>query len=169
MGYTKLSQINQFIPPSQILKTAGTWTPSIASKVASEGRTAADASFGLLIPIPLLQSDAQGQGAKLQSIDLFYKIATAAADDVATVELEKIALPATGAAPTGAAVTTTCDTGHDTAAERKAVGDHTMTVTLTTPEFMDQDYAYMLYILVDAAANTAFTLYGARVNFDLVL
>jgi hypothetical protein len=159
--------MSQFIPPNCIGKSAGTWTPSVASNVAKEARTAGDASFTLIIPIPLPQSANYRNGARLKSIDVFYKIATAACDDFATVELEKVTLPATGSAPTGAAVTTTLDAGHDTAAERLAVADHTMTVTLETAEFMGNGSAYALQLVVDAAATTVFTLYGARANFDL--
>lgn len=161
------THMSQFIPPSAIQKTAGTWTPTIGSNVASDVRGAADAAFTLLIPIAAPQNANYHNGARLKSIDVYYKIATGACDGFATVELEKITLPANAAAPTGAALTTTLDTGHDTAAERLAIADHTMTVTVTTPEWMDDSYAYVLQCVVDAAANTVFTLYGARANFDL--
>jgi hypothetical protein len=169
MGYVVQKSMSEFIPPSMVQKTAGTWTPTLASNVWSDVRTAADASFSLAIPINLMASSDGYRGAYVKSIDVFYKIATAAADDFATVSLEKMALPATGAAPTGAALTVTQDTGHDTAAERKATGDHTMTVTLSTPEWLDNDEALVLTLTVDAAATTVFTLYGARVNYDLSL
>jgi len=104
----------------------------------------------------------------------YYTIGTAAADDFATVELEKQTLPAaTASAPTGEAVTITQDAGHDTAAERagtlrpKAAAAHKMTVTITTPEWVDDDVYYTLTLVVDAAATTVFTLWGARANFDL--
>lgn len=155
----------KFVAPAAIGKTAGTWTPGLASNVASEARGAADAAFTLLIPIELPSTDRYREGAKLESIDVFYKIATAAADDFATVELEKLTLPATGTGVSGAAVTTTCDSGHDTAAKRKATGDHTLTVSLSTPAWIDDGEAYVLALVVDAAATTVFTLYGARANF----
>lgn len=162
------THMSRFIPASEISKSAGTWTPSVASNVPKEARTAADAAFTLLVPIKLEQNGNYRNGARLKSIDVYYQIGTAACDDFATVELEKITWPAaTGSAPTGAAVTTTCDAGHDTAAERLAVAAHKMTVTLTTPEWMDDDVAYVLQLVVDAAAATVFTLFGARANFDL--
>ena len=167
MGYVHDTHFSMFIPPAAIGKSAGTWTPALSSNLASESRGAADASFTLNIPILIPSNDSALKGAKLKSVDVWYKIATGAADDFATVELNKVTLAATGTAPTGAEVTTTCDTGHDTAAERKATGDHTMTVTVTTPEWADDAAAYILSLIVDAAANTAFTLYGARANFEL--
>jgi hypothetical protein len=168
MGYVNDTQMRQFIPPFMCGKSAGTWTPTLASNVVGDVRTAADASFTLMIPITVPSNAAALKGAYLTAIDVWYKIATAAADDFATVELEKMTLPASGTAVSGAAVTVTMDTGHDTAAERKAAGDaHKMTVTLSTPVWVDEDDVYYLCLTVDAAATTAFTFYGARANFTL--
>jgi hypothetical protein len=169
MGYVNVTDISQFIPPSAIQKTGGTWTPTIASNVVSDVRTAADAAFTLLIPLVLPGSDVALQGAKIKSIDVWYKIATAAADDFATVALNKVTLAADAVAVSGAAVTVTIDTAHDSAAERKAIADHKMTVTLATEVFIDEDYAYWLSCVIDAHANTVLTLYGARVNYTLRL
>ncbi len=165
MGYTHDTHMSKFISPVMIQKTAGTWTPSVSSNVELDVRTAADAAFTLLIPIPLPSNSEYRKGCKLVSIDVFYKIGTAAADDFATVALNKYSLPANDAAPSGAAVTCMIDAAHDTAAERLAVDDHTMTVTLTTPEWIDNDAAFMLSLVIDAAATTVFTLYGARANY----
>ena len=95
-------------------------------------------------------------------------LGTAAADDFATVELYKISLPAaSGSALTAAAVTTAIDSAHDAAAERKAAGDHLMTVTLASPAWVDDGDVYALKLTVDAAAGTVFTLYGARALYEL--
>ena len=170
MGYVNDTQYTQFIPPAAFQKTAGTWTPTIASNLPCDVRSATAAAFTALIPI-LAPSNAVGlKGARLKSIDVFYKIATAATTDFATVELEKVTLPvpaaATGTAFTGAAVTTTCDAYHNTAALRKAIGDHTMTVTITTPAWIDDNDAYVLQLVIDCAATSVVTFYGARANFD---
>jgi hypothetical protein len=164
------THMSKFIPPQSIVKTAGTWTPSVAANLPIDVRTAAGAAFTLIIPIPLDMNSTYRAGARLKSIDVWYKILTADATDFATVELEKITLTATGSKPTAAALTgVTIDALHDTAAERKAAGEHTMTVTLNTPEWLDDDEAYALTCVVDAAAGTVFTLYGARANFELRL
>jgi hypothetical protein len=160
-------KLSKFIPASAAQKSAGTWTPTLASNVLADVRSAADAAFTIYVPINLVeQGQAYRGGAKIESIDVFYKIATAAADDFATVELEKCTLPATGTAITGAAVTVTCDTGHDTAAERYAVASHTMTITPSADLYVEDDYYYVLTLVVDAAATTVFTLFGVRVNLD---
>jgi hypothetical protein len=166
MGYVNDTQMSSFTPGFAAGKSAGTWTPTLASNTCGDVRTAADASFTIMIPLRLPANAAALKGAYLKTIDVYYKIGTAAADDFATVELEKMALGSAGAI-TGAAVTVTLDTGHDTAAERKATGEHKMTVTLTTKVWIDEDDVYYLVLTVDAAATTVFTLWGARANFTL--
>ena len=127
-------------------------------------------SFSLFIPIPLLGHPADGRACKLLSVDGWYAIGNTAADDFATVGLEKMTLGADDVAITGAAVTVSLDSGHDTAAKRLAVDtDHKMTVTITTPFWLDDDQSLVLVLIVDAAAATVFTLFGARANFELVL
>ena len=95
----------------------------MSSNVVAETRSTADSSFALYLPIILPSSEAYRQGSYLKSIDVMYKIAGAAADDFTAPVLNKMTVSSAGAA-TGEAVTTTLDTGHDTAAERLAVGSH---------------------------------------------
>ena len=169
MGYVHLTDICQFIPPSAILKSAGTWTPTVSSHFTRDVRTAAEASFDMAIPIVLPGSNVAKQGAKLVSIDVWYIVATAAADDIGTVNLDKVTLAVDGTAPTGAAVDITLDADHDTTVKRKAADEHKMTVTLDTPAFLEDDEAYWLHIAVDAAATTVFSSVGAQANFTLRL
>ena len=168
MGYVHDTHMSQFISPADFEFSAGTWTVSEASNLIKNVRTAADASFTALIPIKIPSNASPLKGSKLESIDVWYAIGTATADDFATVELEKMTLPADDIAVSGAAVTTTEDTGHDSAAERKAVDtDHCMTVTVTTPAWSDDGEAFWLKLVVDCAAATVFTFFGARVNYTL--
>ena len=169
MGYVNDTDICQFIPPSMIQKSAGTWTPTLASNLVTDVRTAADAAFTLIVPISVPGSSVGVQGAKLVSIDFWYIIGTAAADDFATVELDKVTLAVDGTAPTGAAVSVTIDTDHDTAAERLAADEHKMNVALDTPVFIQDDEAFYLCMIVDAAAGTVFSVVGAQVNYTLRL
>ena len=168
MGYVHDTHMSKFVHPGEFLFSAGTWTPADASNVVSIARGAADASFNAYIPIPLPSNDSARKGCRLKSIDVYYAIGTAAADDFATVELEKMTLGADDTAITGAAVTGTCDTGHDSAAERKAVDDdHVLTFTITTPAWSDDGDAFVLELIVDCALTTEFSFFGARVNYDL--
>lgn len=166
MGYVNDTKMSQFIPASMIQKSAGTWTPTLSNNTIGDVRSAADASFNLFIPVLVPSNDVALKGARLLSVDVHFKIGTAACDDFATVEMEKMSISSAGAV-TGAAVTTTLDTANDTAAERKAVADHFMTITLATPEWVDKDAVYWVYCAVDAAATSVFTLWGAKANFEL--
>lgn len=167
MGYVHDTHMSQFIPPAAITKTAGTWTPSVVSNVIKEARTAGAAAFTLLIPIPIPSNACERKGAKLKSIDIWYKIATAAATDFATVTLNQTGLPGDADAPAGAAAAIILDSAHNTAAKRKAEADHKLTVTLDAPVWLSENDAYFLQLVVDAAATTVFTLYGARANYEL--
>jgi len=168
MGYTTVN-ISRFVPSSKILRTAGTWTAGLNANVVSEARGAADAAFTLLVPLELEAGDTYHEGARVKSVELFYKVSTAACDDFATVELERVTLPANGSAPGGAALACVIDAAHDTAAKRKAQGEHTMLVTPGADLWLEDDYGYWLACVVDAAAGSVFTLYGARIQYELRL
>ena len=86
--------MSQFISPAKFEMSAGTWTVAESSNVISRARSAADAEVTVLIPIELPSNDSVEKGSKLKSIDVWYAIGTAAADDFDTVELEKMTLPA---------------------------------------------------------------------------
>lgn len=146
---------------------------AVSSNVWSNNRTAADASFTIYIPIPIPSNSVAQKGAYLQSVEFMYSIGTNAADDVTTLPtlykdtLTAIAASGSGTINTAASVTTTLDTGHDTAAELKAVDEHRVKVTLTTPAWIDNDEAYHVEMTVDAAAGTVFKFFGAIANYTL--
>ena len=101
MGYIHDTAMSQFVPPTSFTYSAGTWAMAVASNVWSLNRTAADASFTLYLPIPIPSNSVALKGAYLVSVEFMYSIATAAADDFATVELHKDSLAATGTSGTG--------------------------------------------------------------------
>jgi hypothetical protein len=103
-----------------------------------------------------------------------YEILTAAADDVALATfllykdtLKPTAASGSGTLNTAAELPMTLDTGHDTAAELKAVDQHRAVMTVTSPEWADNDVAYHVEMVVDAAATTVFKVFGAIANFEL--
>ena len=167
MGYVHDVSMSQFLGPCISMVSAGTWTDTIAVNVWSRNRTANASSFTMRIPIQIPSNSVASRGAYLKSIDVWYEIATAAATDFATVLLYKITLPVTGTLATAASVAVTLDTGHDTAAERKAVDEHKMTLTLDTPAWIDNDEAYNVEMIVSAAATTVFKFFGSRANYTL--
>jgi hypothetical protein len=176
MGYIHDTAMSQFIPPTVFAYSAGTWAMGVASNVWSLDRTAGDASFTIYMPVIIPSNSVALKGAYLQSVELMYSIATAAADDfvAATCALYKDTLQATAASGSGtlnsaAICTGTLDTGHDTAAELKAVDEHRLKWTLTTAAWIDNDEAYHFEAVVDAAAGTVFKVFGGIINFTLRL
>lgn len=168
MGYVHTTNISQYISPFAYTKTAGTWTPSIVDNVVSDLRTAAGAAFTLLIPVVLPGSSIALQGAKLVSVDVLYKIATAEPTAFA-VALHKVILGAHGVAAAGSAIPFTLDANHDTEAERFAIADHMLTATLDTPAWVTSATAFWLSFVITAAAGTVYSNFGAQANFTLRL
>jgi hypothetical protein len=157
--------MSQFISPADVLFSAGTWTDTQAVNVWSANRTAADVAFNIYIPIKIPQNSVALKGSKLVSIDIFWVVTTTALDSLAAA-IYQATLPANGAAhaaPT--AVTFTYDTGHDAAAERLTLDEHKMTLTITTPAWLDDDDVYFVEIQADPAIGSVFKFHGARANF----
>jgi len=176
MGYVHDTAMSQFIPPTAFGFSAGTWTLTAASNVWSMDRTAADASATIYMPIPIPSNSVAMKGSYLTSIELMYSISTAVADDfaVATALLYKDTLSPTAASGSGtintaAAFATTKDTGHDTDAECLAVDEHRLIMTVTTPEWADNDVAYHAEYIVDGGAATVVKVFGGIANFTLRL
>jgi hypothetical protein len=166
MGYVNDKAFAQWIAPGVIARTAGAWTPTLASHTVGEVRTAEAGTFNLLAPV-LVPSNAEGlKGARLLSVELVYKIGTAAMTSVTTVELEKGLIAADGAL-SGAAAALTLDGNHNTSAKRAGVGDHRLLASLDAPAFVDNDEVYWLYVTFNAPATTIFTLWGAIANYEL--
>jgi hypothetical protein len=89
--------------------------------------------------------------------------------DALQADLYKTTLGADGALQTVAAVTTTYDSGHDSAPERIDVDEHALTLTLTTPIWVDNDEELFVEVVADNAATSLLDYFGARANFTLRL
>ncbi len=170
MGYVHDASIYVWIPFTKFAHSAGTWTATVASNVWFARRTAADATWVTYIPISDIYASANDlKGAYLKAIDIHFRVVTAALDSLAAT-LYKATLAADGSLLTVAAVTTTYDTGHDTAAERIDVDEHLMTLTLTTPEWVDGNGAmYFVEVSGDAAATSVMDFFGANVSLTVRL
>ena len=170
MGYIHNVSMSQFLPPSLFLFTAGTWAPSAeAGNLWSYLRAAADASFWVYIPILIPSNSVANKGAYLESVEVMYEIETAGLDDFANVEIWNDAFSVDGTVNVPASVAVTVDTAHDTAAERKAVDEHRMVITLDTAAWIDNEEGYHVDLLMDAAAASVVRFYGALVNYTLRL
>lgn len=165
MGATN-THFSQYIPPTLAHRVTGTWTwtagqvtDTIAAHVA-----AADQTCTVNIPIVLPSNSVAGQGCKLVSVEIDYEVLTAAADAITAV-FNKVTRGADTAVAVVDAQTFTYDTGHDTAAKRYAVDQHKMTLTLSTPVWVDNDVYFLIELTVDQAATTVFELLGAVANY----
>jgi hypothetical protein len=166
MGYTHDTHMSKIIPVS-LFQIAGTCvlTHSVASNLVKSARTANDTAFSVWIPIVLDQNSSAFKGARLKSIDVFFKVATDVLTSFTAPALQKITLGAADAtAPTGAELTTTYLPANATIL---TAAEHKVTVTVTTPEWADDDTYYLLDLEVDPTASAVVTFYGARANFDL--
>ena len=167
MGYVHDTSMSQFIPPEVAQFSAGTWTDAVASNVWSKQKAAADEAAVAKIPIKIPQNSVAQKGAYLRSIDIWFNVTVAALDSLAAT-IYKATLPADGAAyaaPSSQAFS--YDAGHDTAAERIDVDEHKMTLTLTTPFWLDEDDEVYVELAVDGALTSVFDYYGARANYTL--
>lgn len=166
MGYVADKNFSQFIPVAEF-EVAGTcvWTHSVASNLVKSARAANDTAFSLWIPIQIQSNNIALKGSRLKSVDVYFLVGTADLTTFTEPVLQKITLPAADAsAPTGAAVTTTSTPINATVLTQ---AQHKVTVTLTTPEWVDDDVVYILDLEIDPAATSVLTFYGARANFDV--
>jgi hypothetical protein len=167
MGYVHDTAMSQFIPPEACQYTVGTFTDGVASNVWSKDKAAADDTSVIKIPVAIPQNSAAQKGGYLRSIDIWFAVTTAALDALAAT-IYKATLPADGAAfGAPASQVFSYDSGHDTEAERIDVDEHKMTLTLTTPFWLDDDDEFYVELSVDAALTSVFKFYGARANFTL--
>jgi len=158
---------HKWIPPTKFHLVTGTWTMTagaVANTIAMS-RAQADASTTITIPVDVPMNDGPDKGACLISIDVYWEVLTAAADAVDAL-IHKVTLPVTGAA-IGApeSLAFAYDTGHDTAGERLTLDQHSMTLTLTTPLWVEDDVVVQVQVIINAAATSDITLFGARANY----
>lgn len=163
MGYVH-DNVNIVIPYTKFAHSAGTWTATVASNIWFARRTAADATATTFVPLgQLIQRDGGLKGTKINSVEFHFRVGTAALDAM-EAHLYKGTLAADGTLWTTAEVTTTYDTGHDSAAERIDVDEHKMTLTVTTPAYCEDNEFYYLEVVYDAAATSVLDEFFAVVN-----
>lgn len=167
MGYVHDTSMARVIPCTLFHCVTGTWAEAAgvvahtAVKKASLGANTATVTIPILLP----QNSKALKGSYLKSIDIWWEVTGAALDALDAV-LYKATLPANGAAvaaPTSLAFS--YDTGHDTAAERLTLDQHKMTLTPTTPFWVDDDDLVTVELTVDGATNSVVELLAARANY----
>ncbi len=107
-------------------------------------------------------NDGPDKGCCLVSVDVYWEVLTAAADAVDAL-IHRVTLPVNGAAiGTVESLAFSYDTGHDTGPERLTLDQHSMTLTLTAPVWIEDDQVIQVQVIIDAAATSAITVFGAR-------
>jgi len=169
-GYVHDTNVSAWISPNMCSYVTGTWTDAVGAVTGTvvKEKAAADNTGVVYIPISAaLWSNAVAlKGAYIKSIDMYYAVTTAALDAAGAIaNIDRFVLPANGAAfPALVAHTFTYDTGNDTAAESDDLDEHTMTLTLTTPIWLDNDDLLQVRLTLDAATTSVVRFHGARIN-----
>ena len=167
MGYIHDVNMSAFFPPSLGGMYGGTWSTTVDDDYWFRVRAAADGLSVIALPVILPQNSVSNRGSRLTSINIYYRIVTAEVDSLAA-EVRRLALPANLTDFAAAEhLAFTYDSGHDTAALRRAVATHTMTLTITTPFFIDNDVQVYAKLDVDNSATSVWHLFGYRANYTL--
>lgn len=160
------THMSQYIPPTLFHCVTGTWTlaaGAVAGTIAKHV-AATDETSVITIPIPIPSNASGLKGSLLKSIEIDFEILEDATEALDAV-INKVTRGANGAVAVVAAQTFTYDAGHDDAGERVDVDQHKMTLTLTTPFWLDNDEYVLVEITADKAAATTMDFLGAVANF----
>ena len=166
MGYVHDTHMQQFIPPTMFHEITGTWAKAagnvahtiVTQKVA--GAETATVTIPLLVP----GNSIDLKGSMIASVEVDYEILTAAATSI-TATMWKIARGADDAVAVATQITITQDrVAATTAAE---VDQHNLLITVTTPEYIDDDDYWFVELACVCAATTVLEFLGAQVNYTL--
>jgi hypothetical protein len=168
MGYVSISQLSQFIPPSDFVKVGtGTWTQKITNFVLCEVRAAAAADIQVYVPVSLMSSPIKTQGAKILTMDLWFKIAGAEVDMLAPMCFKTTLSPNDTPVASVTFEDYTVDAAHSSPFSAGTIGDHQLTITFNNPPYFLEDTIYAFGIAVNGTNTCVFTLFGAQVSFKL--
>lgn len=169
-GYVHDTAMTQFIPPTMMYGDTAAWTWG-AGQVSNSFVIKCDATdevANLWIPILLPSNSVALKGAYFKSVEIDFEIVTAALD-VLTPVLYKYTRGADGAVVVVSTPAFSYDTGHDSAPERIDADQHKMTLSVDSPEWIDNDVYFWLKLPFDKAATTTVEVLGAFANYTLRL
>ena len=159
----------------------GTWSTARDESgcvVVERGLAASTAVEYFIMPVTVLHRTAAGKGVRLKSVTVAYSLDGGDAEaDTLDFYITKQIIPKNGIAPSGTILagddSADYDSGHDSAGERLADGDHTLTVTIPAGErayLGDGDQLWLMIKIADAAGgDLVFTLKGAVANVDVLM
>jgi len=154
--------------PAEVTPTVGTWAMDVASHIWTLNKSAAADTSVLKVPLKLPTNAVGLKGAYLKTIDIYWVNGTANLTDM-SVEVYLSTLPAQAGTLTTALQTTTYDSGHTTAAMRYTQAQHKMTITLTTPIWINSTSEVYVELTCNAAATSAVKLQGVMANYTFRL
>lgn len=166
MGYVHDTAMAQYIPPNTFHCVTGTWTDiagQVAGTICRHKAAAAETSI-VNIPITIPSNSVALKGAYLKSVEVDYEILTAACTSV-TAAIIKVVRGVDGAVGVVSAPAVTQDL--TAATDAADVDQHRLIVTVTTPEWIDNDAYYFLKLTIIAAATTTVDLLAAVANYTL--
>jgi hypothetical protein len=151
---------------ADFVAVSGTWVRTRTSQATYRIRRtafAATEAISIEIPVSRLRTTAL-KGLKPTSVKIQYAISTADVVDV-TVVAARTVMPTTGSpvAPATSLGAVVYDTAHDTAAERKAVGEHTLQASFTGAGYLTDGFI-SIEITVDSTglATPVFDLFQVQ-------
>ena len=153
----------QYIPPTRFHCVTGTWTEA-AGQVAGticRHKAASAETTTVTIPIEVPSNSIALQGAKLTSVEVDFEILVADCTSITTT-LNKVTRGVDTAVAVVAAVT---QTQSPAAATLKVTDQRKLVVTLTTPEWVNQNTYYLLQLSLVCPATTQLDMLAAVANF----
>jgi hypothetical protein len=154
----------QIIPCTAIHYVTGTWTMAagaVAGTIAKHKAAGAETAV-VTVPVQIPSNSIGLQGCKLQSIELDYQLIDAAAVGVTAV-LHKVARGIEGAAASASHPTITESPAAAAGAETQ--NKHKLVVTLSTPEWIDNDVYFLCEFSFECAGVVTIDILAAVVNY----
>jgi len=164
MGYVHDTHMQQVISPLNFHCVTGTWTEAAGNVTHTIVKQKAAAAETATVTIPLLVpgNTVDLKGSLIASVEVDYEILTAAATSI-TATVWKIARGADGAVAVATQITATQDL--TAATDAADVDQHALTITITTPEYIDDDDYWFVELACVCAATTVLEFLGAQVNY----
>jgi hypothetical protein len=162
------THMSRYIPCTAIHYVTGTWSNAagdVAGTIVKRKTANAETSV-VTVPIVIPSNSIALQGCKLKSIELDYEIETAACTSVTAV-LHKVTRGADAAEAVPSHPAITQDLVANAGAETH--DEHKLTVTLTTPEWIDNDVYFLCEFSFVCAAGTVLDILAAVANFTMRL
>jgi hypothetical protein len=170
MGYVNDVSLTFNVPLGSIILNGGTWSIQFDDPGVFYLRAAEADDIDIYIPISLQGSQNMNQGARIKSLDIWYKISTAVMASFDVPErIMKVTLPSTGSETSYASIAVTPDSAHDTEAELKAVGSHKLTITPSEPFYLEDNYAYWFRLSLEGSATGQLYFISSQINYELRL